>query len=192
VRALALTYSDESQIIEEYSTTGSEKSATAFVRMYQNFVFSTAVRYIKNYDDADDISQEVFIKVLSSLPKFKGESSIKTWLYRITVNMCHNFLRRKSFISIFSKSQNDEDTYYDIPVNEPQPDKIFENKELEATFLKSLNKLPEKQRETFALRYFDELTYEEISELLGTSVGGLKANYFQAVKKLAGMLKNQV
>lgn len=191
---MTLAYSSENEFIEEYNSTGSDRAATAFVRSYQNFVFSTALRYIKNYDDADDIAQEVFIKALNSLSRFEGKSSVKTWLYRITVNICHNYSRRKSLLSFIpwvknSNDENDDNTEIEISSNELTPDAVFEANELEEIFIKSLGKLPEKQRETFALRYFEELPYEEISELLGTSVGGLKANYFQAVKKLSVLLK---
>ncbi len=185
---VVLQYDNETDIVKEYQNTKSERSATSFVRMYQQFVFATALRFTQNYDDADDISQEVFIKALNNLSSFKGESSIKTWLYRITTNMCITFKRKKSFVSLFSKDDKAEE-FFNIESNEMNPQQKLEGEEFTANFYRALSKLPEKQRETFALRYFDELPYEEISKLLGTSVGGLKANYFQAVKKLAVYLK---
>lgn len=161
-----------------------------FVRQYQSFVYSTAFRFLQSHDDAEDIAQEVFIKALNKIDKFRADSSIKTWLYRITINLCINAKRKKRFLSIFSSSKdNEDDEGFDKFIkNEQTPERLFENKEFEETFVKLLDKLPLKQRETFALRYFDELSYEEISKLLGTSVGGLKANYFQAVKKLASII----
>lgn len=185
---LILQYENETEIVKEYQNTKSERSATAFVRMYQQFVFATALRYIQNYDDADDIAQEVFIKALNSLSTFKGESNIKTWLYRITTNMCINFKRKRTFFSFFSKVDNN-DEFFNIANTELNPHQRLETDEFSAKFHIILAKLPEKQRETFALRYFDDMSYEEISKLLGTSIGGLKANYFQAVKKLAVYLK---
>jgi RNA polymerase sigma-70 factor (ECF subfamily) len=83
-----------------------------------------------------------------------------------------------------------DDLVLEFPDNNPLPDKHLETREFEEKFIIALGKLPEKQRETFALRYFEDLTYEEISEMLGTSTGGLKANYFQAVQKLTKYLKN--
>jgi RNA polymerase sigma-70 factor (ECF subfamily) len=164
------------------------QNANQFVNANKNFVFSTALRFTKDYDDADDITQEVLIKALSNLGDFKHQSSVKTWLYRITVNMCLNFKRKKSMFSIFSNFNSDSD--FEIESKEASAHIKMENTELFERFNHELTKLPEKQRETFALRYFHDLSYQEISELLGTSVGGLKANYFQAVKKLAQNMKD--
>lgn len=187
MRSFELTYSDDIEIINEYCTTGSQKAATAFVRKYQSFVYSVAYRWLHNHEDSQDAAQEVFIKALNNIHKFKHKSSLKTWLYRITVNVCSNMLRKKKIFSFFGKDELEENL--NIPDNSITPDQEYENKEFQEKFLKLLNKLPPKQRETFALRYFDEMSYEEISEILGTSVGGLKANYFQAVQKIANMLK---
>ncbi|MBX3042122.1 MAG: RNA polymerase sigma factor [Candidatus Kapabacteria bacterium] len=181
----AISLEIDSELIKEFVETKSNRAANEFVRTYRKFVYSVALRYVESYDDADDIAQEVFIKALDSIHKFKGGSSYKTWLYRITVNMALNFKRKKKLLNIFSfGSDNDE---YSSEVN--LPDRTLEDKEFEENFLKILTKLPEKQRETFALRYFDNLSYEEISNLLGTSIGGLKANYHQAVKKISQMIK---
>ena len=103
VSTVVLQYENETDIVKEYQATKSERSATAFVRMYQQFVFATALRFTQNYDDADDVAQEVFIKALNNLSSFKGDSSIKTWLYRITTNLCLNFKRKKSFFHFFLK-----------------------------------------------------------------------------------------
>jgi RNA polymerase sigma-70 factor (ECF subfamily) len=177
------------ELVRQYVETGSHEAANSLVRQYRKFVYATALRFTEDYDDADDIAQEVFIKALDSLHKFKGNSSIKTWLYRITVNLALNHKRKRKFLNFFSltesKVPNDE-----ILVDSTNPEKLLENKEFEINLIELLSRLPEKQRETFALRYFDELSYEEISEMLGTSIGGLKANYHQAVKKLSQILKN--
>lgn len=180
---------NDQDIIREYTTTGSNSAATSFVRKYQNFVYSTALRYMASHDDADDVTQEVFIKALRNLKKFKGNSSLKTWLYRITVNQSLNMKRKKS---VFSFLGMDDDLAYNKVISETdQPDTILEGKELEERFMNALASLPDKQRETFALRYFDNMTYDEISDMIGTSVGGLKANYYQAVKKLGKFLKDE-
>ncbi len=187
MRPYELTYSDDIELINEYCLTGNQKAATAFVRKYQSFVYSVAYRWLHNHEDSQDAAQEVFIKAFNNIQNFKKKSSLKTWLYRITVNVCSNMLRKKKLLSFFGKDDLNE--HLNIPDHSISPDEEFENKEFQEKFLKILSKLPEKQRETFALRYFDEMSYEEISELLGTSIGGLKANYFQAVKKIAKMLK---
>jgi RNA polymerase sigma-70 factor (ECF subfamily) len=167
---------------------GSETSnaaANEFVRKYQKFVYTTALRYLKNTDDAYDASQEVFIKALKAIKSFRGDSSVSTWLYRITMNVCSGMKRKeklRTFVGLDSVAETAESRF--------TPAQIAENSDFDRKFEAILAQLPEKQRETFMLRYFDELSYEEISQLLGTSVGGLKANYFQAVKKIAHYLKN--
>lgn len=180
---------NDTEIISEYCENKSELAATQFVRKYQKFVYSTALRYMNSHDDADDVSQEVFIKALDNLHKFRGDSSLQTWLYRITVNLSKNALRKKKFMSLLTNDKGEEILQI---ADYNMPDRSMENLELEKQFRESLTKLPFKQRETFALRYFDELSYNEISEMLGTSVGGLKANYFQAVKKLANLLEDKI
>jgi RNA polymerase sigma-70 factor, ECF subfamily len=187
VSSLVLTQNQDWEIIRDYCETKSERSAVAFVRKHEKFVYSTAMRYLQDYDEANDATQEVFLKALGKLDKFRQDSSLKTWLYRITVNICINIQRKKKIRSIFKGGGYDD--YLDYSSNDPNPLQKLESKELTLIFFKALGKLPPKQRETFALRYFDNMSYEEISNLVGTSVGGLKANYFQALKKLAAYLK---
>lgn len=184
----ALLLENDIEIIEEYVAQKSERAANSLVRKYRSFVYATALRYLQNHDDADDTAQEVFIKALSSLRKFRKDSNLKTWLYRITVNQAMNHLRKKKLNSFFSFGESE----YEISSNSLNPEESMMNNEFLSKFNIALAQLPEKQRETFALKYFDELKYEEISELLGTSIGGLKANYYQAVKKLSSILKQEV
>ncbi|MBN8575112.1 MAG: sigma-70 family RNA polymerase sigma factor [Candidatus Kapabacteria bacterium] len=172
----------DNDILREYKSGDTERAVTFFVRKYQRFVYSIALRYTKNNEDAQDIAQDVFVKAINSLKSFRGEASLKTWLYRITVNACKNEMRKKKLLRFFDFANDDEE--FDAVSPEPGPDQLHANVEFYRNVHKALAQLPEKQRETFALRYFDELTYEEISNILGTSVGGLKANYFQAVQKL--------
>ncbi len=178
-------YNEKAEI---FSLNDSERFSKEFVNEYKNFVYATALRYIRNHDDADDITQDVLIKALNSWSKFEHKSSVKTWLYKITLNMCLNYQKRNKLITIFSKM--DDETVSSIKYDEYDAQENMESDEVFKRFNEELAKLPEKQRETFALRYFHELSYSEISELLGTSVGGLKANYFQAVKKLARSLRD--
>ena len=194
--AIALVLDNDLEIIREYSEHRSERAATAFVRKHQNFVFSTALRYLQSYDDADDCSQEVFIKALNNLHKFRGDSNIKTWLYRITANVAANIRRKKKLMNFmrldFSENEDDFAPNFGLMIeaDNETPFESLEKKESEEALLNVLKKLPEKQRETFSLRYFDQLSYEEISKVLGTSVGGLKANYYHAVRKITQELKS--
>lgn len=196
--AIALVLDSDLEIIRDYTEHRSERAATAFVRKHQNFVFSIALRYLNSYEDADDAAQEVFIKALKNLHKFRGDSNIKTWLYRITANVAANIRRKKKILNFIKLdfSDNDDDGYNTLErslVSEADtPYDSMEKKENEEALLRVLNKLPEKQRETFSLRYFEQMSYEEISKLLGTSVGGLKANYYHAVKKVTEMMKNRL
>jgi len=183
---MTLALNTDQDIINEYCSGDSNRAATLFVRKHQKFVYSIALRYLRSHDDADDATQEVFIRALKNLKSFRGESSIQTWLYRITINICSNLVRKRKFISLFSREDGSE---IELESDTISPQQHFENKDFEKHFERMLRQLPEKQRETFALRYFDELSYEEISKMLGTSVGGLKANYFQAVQKLTKLLK---
>jgi len=99
---------EDKNIIEEYITNGSNNAATRLIRKYEKFVFAIALRYVASYDDAEDLTQEVFIKALNNLKKFKQDSSLKTWLYRITVNACITFVRKKKITSFFRLDDNSD------------------------------------------------------------------------------------
>lgn len=186
----ALILTNDKQIIESYEIGEIDNAAKQLMDTYKNFVYSTAFRYVKNHFDAEDITQDVFIKAIEKLKYFRKESSIKSWLYRITVNQAKNLLRKKKFFAPFSlfRFGVDENYEIDLPNNENH-DKL-ESSEIEEIFMRAVASLPEKQREIFALRYFEEMDYESISKLLGKSIGGLKANYFHAVRKIANLLEN--
>lgn len=180
---------DDSAILHEYVHGDRDAAITAFVRQHQRFVYSVALRQLGNdHDDAQDASQDVFIRAVRSLESFKGESSLQTWLYRITVNVCHSMRRRDKLRSWFVRSADDGEPV-EVEDSAPGPEQQLMNDAFNERLMAMLQELPEKQRETFCLRYFDELSYEEMSRMLGTSVGGLKANYFHAVQKLAGMIE---
>jgi RNA polymerase sigma factor (sigma-70 family) len=159
---------------------GNEASFNELVRRYQEKVYWIAHRFVNDHDQADDIVQEVFVKVYSALEQFRGESGVYTWLYRITVNVSLNALRKRrlrDFIRIdeFFETTDDVDA---------QPDTLFEKNEQQKLIEEAIAQLPEKQKAVFILRYHEELSYEEISHILKTSIGGLKANYFHAAKKI--------
>lgn len=183
----ALELRPDKELIKEYVDTKSNEAAYILVEKYRRFVFSVALRYTNSYDDAEDLAQETFIKAFENLHKFEFKSSLQTWLYRIAVNTFLNSKKKRSVSTILQKEQTLQ--LDDIYVNNDNPEKELEYKQLLEEFEKALNSLPEKQREVFALRYFDEMKYEEIAELLGLTVGGLKANYFHALKKMTAKLK---
>ncbi|MDZ4746634.1 MAG: sigma-70 family RNA polymerase sigma factor [bacterium] len=185
---IALSLDSDAQILEAYRSGATEQAATAFVRRNQRFVYSVAMRQLNHTEDARDASQEVFMRALKGLDGFKGDSTLQTWLYRITINVCNNMRRKKKIVSWFTIGEGPEErdvaSQHDLSPAETSVQTDFER-----FFATVLAKLPEKQRETFALRYYDELSYEEISTLVGTSVGALKANYHWAIKKIAVHLR---
>lgn len=182
-----LDNANDQDIVKAFAAGDTDAAARAFVRKYQSFVFSTALRYLRNDIDAEDASQETFIKALRALPKFRGDSSLSTWLYRITANVCKGMLRKRKLRTML----NLEVVEPFAVSTSPGPDRLTESNEFEAKFEVLLQTLPPKQRETFVLRYYEQRSYEEISAMLGTSVGGLKANYHQAAKKLALALEGE-
>lgn len=178
---------DENQHIDDYINNQSSSAANYIVTTYKGFVYATVFRYLGDYDDAQDVTQEVFIKVLDNLHKFKKNSSLKTWLYRIAANAAINHQRKMKLTRLFVR--NDSTVYENITEEPNESKQQIDHEAFKADFEIAIQKLPKKQRETFVLRYYEKLTYEQISTMLGTSVGGLKANYFQACKKLATYLK---
>lgn len=183
---VSLLYDNDLEIVNEYCHSKSDRAANALIRKYSSFVYFTALRFVQNEHDAEDISQDVFLKVLSKLHTFRKESNLQTWIYSITANHSKNFIRKQTFRKFL---RIDKEVSFDIEDKyQINPYDNIVNKEGNELLLMELMKLPEKQREVFSLRYFEDLSYKEISELLGTSMGGLKANYFHAVKKLSSKL----
>ena len=140
---------------------------------------------MQDHDEAHDITQDVFIKFYNSASEFRGESALYTWLYRITTNACINALRKKKVRSFLGL----DDIRDVISTEDPGPDEKAEKREQQSEIERAIASLPEKQKAVFILRYYEEKSYEEISEIMKTSVGGLKANYFHALKKIGGVLK---
>jgi len=164
---------------------GDEKSFNKIVSEYQKLIYWNARRLLGNHYDADEITQQVIIVLYNKLKTFKFNSSLKTWIYRITFTRSLNLIRKnkvRKFIS-FEEPSIDINNENDIVKN-------FEDKEKLEKLNAVLNELPVKQREVFVLRKYDELSYEEISEITGKSVGGLKANYFHAVNKILNKLED--
>lgn len=176
----------EGDILDLISLGKSHQAMNLIMSRFKRFVFSIAIRYMRDEEDAKDITQEAFIKAYQSIETFRGDSHIRTWLYTITRNLCLNALdKQKRKGQILSIDSHD---YIELPASE-RSDSLVEHAEFTSFFNECMSILPEKQRETFILRHVEELSYEEISTMLGTSIGGLKANYFQAVQKLAQYLE---
>ncbi len=145
------------------------------VRKYQERLYHHIRKMVLIHEDADDILQQTFIKVWKGLDNFREDSQLFTWMYRIATNECLNFLK--------SKNKNINISIEHIE-HELKQDIYFDGDKMELIFQAALQTLPEKQRLVFNMRYYDDLKYEEISEILETSVGGLKASYHHAKEKI--------
>lgn len=171
-------------LIKEFQQ-GDVRVFNELVRRYQERVYWIARRLVGNHADADDVAQEVFIKIYDSLKGFRGESSFYTWVYRVTVNAALNLLRRNK-IRDFVRF---DEIIFPLLSDEPRPDERVESKEQKTLIDEAIAMLPAKQRTVFVLRYYENLPYGEIAKLLKRSVGGMKANYFHAVQKISRYLK---
>lgn len=178
---------DELQLIQNFKE-GNEQAFNQLVLRYQEKIYWIVRRMIPDHDDADDITQNVFIKAYQSLQTFKGESSFYTWIYRIAINLSLNEIRRKKIRRTFSIETEES---IQLHADDESPVEHLEKEERRRLIQKAIDELPEKQKKVFVLRYYEELPYEEISKILHTSVGGLKANYFHAVKKIGEYLKHE-
>ena len=160
-----------------------EASFTHLVRKYQERLYWHIRRMVVEHEDANDILQNVFIKVWKNLGEFREESNLYTWLYRIGTNEALTWIEQQKRRTSVSISDN-EDVFADRLVAQ----KDFDPSKIEWKLLQAIQTLPEKQRLVFNLRYYDEMPYEEMSGVLGTSVGALKASYHHAVKKVEAFL----
>ena len=155
-----------------------EAAFTRLVREYQEPLYWQIRRMVVVHDDADDVLQNTFIKAWSAIDSFRGESRLQTWLFRIAINESLNYLNKKK--QVLSLDQTDS-SLADMLAS----DSYFDGDEVQRQFQTAINTLPEKQRLVFNLKYFDEMKYEDMSSLLGTSIGALKASYHHAVKKIS-------
>jgi RNA polymerase sigma-70 factor (ECF subfamily) len=155
------------------------------VNKYKERLYWHIRKIVMDHDDADDILQSTFIKVWRSVDKFREESSLYTWLYRIATNESLTFInsnKRRSMIPMNDTSE--------FLMNNLESDVYFDGDEIQLRLQEAILKLPEKQRIVFNLKYFEEMKYEDMSQVLDTSVGALKASFHHAAKKVEEYLKN--
>ncbi|MDF7812017.1 RNA polymerase sigma factor [Hymenobacter sp. YC55] len=156
------------------------------VRKYQTKVYWHIRKMVVDHDDADDLTQDVFVKVWKHLESFRQDASLYTWIYRIATNECLSFLaskRRKFFLPL-----NDVGAELAAKI---EADPSLAGDDIELRLQKAILKLPDKQRLVFNLRYYDEMPYEQMAEVTGTSVGALKASYHHAAKKIEQYINEQ-
>jgi RNA polymerase sigma-70 factor, ECF subfamily len=167
---------------------GNREAFNILVRVHQERIYWTIRRLVGDADEAYDIAQEVFIKAWHGIGDFRGDAQVFTWLYRIAVNLSINHVRKRkirSFVGLDAIEILPEDRTL-------EPDRSVESDEMKAIIDKAVQTLPEKQKAVFILRYYQELSYEEIAGIMHRTVGGLKANYFHAVRKIEEYVKHAV
>ena len=161
-----------------------ERAFNAIVDSYSERLYWHIRRFLENHDDTNDLLQEVFIKIWNALPKFRGESQIYTWIYRIATNEALNKLNKDK-----NKFALDRQQLESIVTSKVEEDPYFNGTALQRELHKAVGQLPEKQKLVFNLRYFDEMKYEDMAEVTGTSVGALKASYHHAYNKIKEKLE---
>ena len=175
----------DSEILARFSVPETRNAAFNYlVKTYQQKVYWHIRKMVIDHDDADDLTQDTFIKVWKALDNFKGDSQLFTWIYRIATNECLNHLakkKRRFFLPINDISEELS--------NKIDDSNLISGDEIQLKLQKALLILPDKQRLVFNMKYYDEMKYEEIADITGTSVGALKASYHLAVKKVEEHLK---
>ncbi len=177
---------DDKELLHQFKQPETkEKAFTAIIKKYQEKLYWHVRRMVVDHDDANDVLQNVFIKVWKGLENFREDSQLYTWLYRIATNESLTFLdqqKRKAAVSM--------DEVEAGLSNKIKADEGFDAQKLEWKLQLAIQQLPEKQRAVFTLRYYDEMPYEEMSRVLETSEGALKASYHHAVKKIEEFIRN--
>jgi len=174
----------DKEIIELYREGQTESAFNQIVRLYKERLYWHVRRFLCSHEDTNDILQDIFIKIWAALPSFRGDAQLFTWLYRIATNEVLNYLRKQKFKSLVSFESMQE-----MMEKKIDEDAFFNGDEVQRQLHKAIQKLPQKQRIVFNLRYFDEMKYEDISEITGTSVGSLKASYHHAYTKIKDELQ---
>lgn len=179
-------HTDDKELLLHFKNAATrEKAFTAIIKKYQEKLYWHIRRMVVQHDDANDVLQNMFIKVWNGLDNFREDSQLYTWLYRIATNESLTFLeqqKRKAAVSLSDVENGLEDKL--------RAERNFDSNKIEWKLQLAMQQLPDKQRTVFNLRYYDEMPYEEMSRVLETSEGALKASYHHAVKKIEDYLLN--
>lgn len=167
---------------------GDKAAFSKIVTKYQKKIYQHVYRMVLDHDQADDITQEVFIKAYRAIDDFRGESGLYTWLYRIAVNYSLNYLKKRKAEKTISLELVDTE----IKTDEKQITDNIDEKDKVKLIEWAISTLPEQQRSVFSLRFYERISYEEISVIMDRSVGAVKANYFHAFKKISALLKEKL
>jgi RNA polymerase sigma-70 factor (ECF subfamily) len=183
---MALTAASDTELLVQFRNPATkERAFTAIIKRYQEKLYWHVRRMVIDHDDANDVLQNVFVRVWNGLENFREDSQLYTWLYRIATNECLTYIEQQK--KRMSVSLDEVDTGLS---NKVRADSHFDANRLEWKLQLAIQQLPEKQRIVFNLRYYDEMPYEEMSRVLDTSEGALKASYHHAVKKIEDYIKN--
>ncbi len=177
---------DDKELLFQFkSETNKEAAFTSIINKYQEKLYWHIRRLVVEHEDANDVLQNMFIKVWKNLDKFREDSQLYTWLYRIATNESLIFIEKQKKRHTISISDQENNL-----TNKIIADKDFDANKIEWKLQIAIQKLPEKQRVVFTLRYYDEMPYEKMSRVLETSEGALKASYHHAVKKIEDFILN--
>ena len=177
---------DETTLVA--SLKNSETKETAFrelIKLYKERLYWHIRKIVISHDDADDVLQNTFVKVFKNIDKFKEHSKLYSWMYRIGTNEAISFLQKKA-----KRNNVDINDYQQELTSNLESDQWFSGSDIQIILQKAIATLPPQQQLVFKMKYFDEMKYQEISDILETSVGGLKASYHHAVKKIEIFVKN--
>ena len=176
---------DEKTFILELLNPKTQNEAfRTLLQLYQKPLYNHIRNMVLNHDDTDDVLQNTFIKVFANLKNFKGDSKLYSWMYRIATNEAITFMQQRA-----KKQGISNEEVQQKAINKLESDIFFDGNEIQLKLHNAINQLPKKQQLVFKMKYFEELKYEEMSEILTTSVGALKASYHLALKKIEDYLK---
>lgn len=181
-----MTENSDKDLILRFRQEGQRNHAfNLIVRKYQERLYWHIRKMVISHDDADDVIQNTFIKAFQGLERFREDASLYTWLYRIATNETLSFLKKRKKRNYLPLGD-----YQEYLEKNLESDPYTDGDEIQMKLQKAIIRLPEKQKLVFNMKYFDELKYEEISDVLGTSVGALKASYHHAIKKIEQYLSD--
>lgn len=178
----------EKKILLELRTTQSfEKGFRLLVQTYQERLYWHIQKMLDSHNDTDEVLQNTFIKIYKGIESFRGDAQLYTWLYRIATNECLTFLSKKKKLKLVELDNAESGL-----ANTLQADDYFDEEQATIILKQAIEALPEKQKQVFVMRYYDELSYNEMAEILDITVGGLKASYHHAVKKIEAYVKSKM
>ncbi len=177
-------YNEEEILKQLHNPATQQQSFARVVEEYSERLYWQIRKMVYSHEDANDILQDVFIKAWLNIENFRGDAKLSTWLYKIAINESITFINRSK--AKMNLSIDDDDSFL---INQLEGDEYFDGDNAQLILQKAVVSLPEKQRLVFQMKYFDEMKYDDISAILGTSVGALKASFHHAVKKVEAFIK---